>query len=134
MTKLLTDRVFHPYIAGVFPVAALYMANFENTALADLPLPLLAAAIITAATVLLAWRWYASFRRAALAASFLVVLTFSYHDLDALGKMAPWTGLALFHHRYFIIARYFGLMFDAWVGADYEQGLANLKRLVEQGS
>ncbi|HEX5057162.1 MAG TPA: dienelactone hydrolase family protein [Gammaproteobacteria bacterium] len=27
--------------------------------------------------------------------------------------------------------RFFGLMMDKWVGADYEQGLANLKRLVE---
>ncbi|MGI9335497.1 MAG: SRPBCC family protein [Gammaproteobacteria bacterium] len=30
-----------------------------------------------------------------------------------------------------IIGRYMGLMFDGWIGADYEQGLANLKRLAE---
>lgn len=29
------------------------------------------------------------------------------------------------------IARWMGLMFDGWVGADYETGLANLKALVE---
>ena len=29
------------------------------------------------------------------------------------------------------VARYFGLMFDSWIGADYEAGLANLKALVE---
>lgn len=29
------------------------------------------------------------------------------------------------------LARYFGLMFDAWIGADYEKGLASLKMLVE---
>ncbi len=29
--------------------------------------------------------------------------------------------------------RYMGLMFDGWIGADYEAGLANLKALVEQG-
>ncbi len=30
-----------------------------------------------------------------------------------------------------IMARYFGLFFDRWLGSDYEQGLANLKRLAE---
>ncbi|WP_436638318.1 SRPBCC family protein [Microbaculum sp. FT89] len=30
------------------------------------------------------------------------------------------------------VARLFGLMFDSWVGNDYETGLANLKALVEQ--
>lgn len=29
------------------------------------------------------------------------------------------------------VARYMGLMFDSWIGKDYEEGLANLKRLVE---
>ena len=29
------------------------------------------------------------------------------------------------------IARYMGLMFDRWIGADYEAGLASLKQLVE---
>ena len=29
------------------------------------------------------------------------------------------------------INRYFGLMMDKWVGADYERGLANLKSLIE---
>jgi len=30
-----------------------------------------------------------------------------------------------------LIARYFGLFFDRWIGSDYEQGLANLKVLAE---
>ena len=30
-----------------------------------------------------------------------------------------------------IMTRYFGLFFDRWLGSDYEQGLANLKRLAE---
>jgi effector-binding domain-containing protein len=30
-----------------------------------------------------------------------------------------------------IMARYFGLFFDRWLGSDYELGLANLKRLAE---
>jgi len=30
-----------------------------------------------------------------------------------------------------IIARYFGLLFDKWIGTDYEQGLANLKMIAE---
>lgn len=30
-----------------------------------------------------------------------------------------------------LLARYFGLFFDAWIGADYERGLARLKALVE---
>ncbi len=29
------------------------------------------------------------------------------------------------------LARYFGLLFDRWIGTEYEQGLANLKRLAE---
>jgi effector-binding domain-containing protein len=29
------------------------------------------------------------------------------------------------------LARYFGLLFDRWVGGDYEQGLANLKKFAE---
>jgi effector-binding domain-containing protein len=29
------------------------------------------------------------------------------------------------------LSRYFGLLFDRWVGGDYEQGLANLKRFAE---
>lgn len=32
------------------------------------------------------------------------------------------------------VSRYFGLMFDRWIGADYEQGLARLKVLAEQQS
>jgi hypothetical protein len=31
------------------------------------------------------------------------------------------------------IYRYFGLMFDSWIGADYEKGLAKLKTVVESG-
>ena len=30
-----------------------------------------------------------------------------------------------------IVARYFGLFFERWIGADYEQGLANLKAFAE---
>lgn len=30
------------------------------------------------------------------------------------------------------IAHYFGLMFDKWIGSDYEKGLANLKQVMEQ--
>lgn len=30
-----------------------------------------------------------------------------------------------------LIARYFGLLFDRWIGADYEQGLARLKTFAE---
>lgn len=31
------------------------------------------------------------------------------------------------------IERYFGLMFESMIGADYERGLANLKKVVESG-
>lgn len=31
-----------------------------------------------------------------------------------------------------LIGRYFGLMMDRWIGAEYERGLDNLKQLVEQ--
>ncbi|MBT8059689.1 MAG: SRPBCC family protein [Gammaproteobacteria bacterium] len=30
-----------------------------------------------------------------------------------------------------LLARYFGLFFDRWIGSDYERGLASLKRLAE---
>ena len=33
-----------------------------------------------------------------------------------------------------IIPRYFGLMYDSWIGKDYEKGLANLKSLLENNS
>lgn len=32
---------------------------------------------------------------------------------------------------YDIVGRYVGLLFERWIGPDYEQGLANLKQLVE---
>lgn len=32
------------------------------------------------------------------------------------------------------VMRYMGLMFDSWVGKDYEEGLANLKKLVEDSA
>jgi hypothetical protein len=32
------------------------------------------------------------------------------------------------------IAPYFGLMFDKWIGSDYEKGLARLKEVMEQGN
>jgi hypothetical protein len=32
------------------------------------------------------------------------------------------------------LARYFGLMFDKWIGGDYEKGLARLKQVMEQGN
>lgn len=31
-----------------------------------------------------------------------------------------------------VVERWFGLMFDRWIGADYEKGLANLKTLAEK--
>ncbi len=33
---------------------------------------------------------------------------------------------------YKLIARYFGLMFEKWIGADYEEGLAKLKTVAEK--
>lgn len=35
-------------------------------------------------------------------------------------------------HGYNPISRYFGLMFDSMIGPDYEQGLSNLKNLLEK--
>jgi len=35
---------------------------------------------------------------------------------------------------YDLLQRYFGLLYDRWVGSDYEKGLANLKALVESGA
>ena len=32
------------------------------------------------------------------------------------------------------IAHYFGLMFDKWIGSDYEKGLAKLKQVMEQAN
>jgi carbon monoxide dehydrogenase subunit G len=31
------------------------------------------------------------------------------------------------------VMRYMGLMFERWIGPDYEQGLANIKRVLESG-
>jgi len=32
------------------------------------------------------------------------------------------------------VSRYFGLMFERWIGPDYEQGLAKLKSIAEKGA
>ncbi len=33
-----------------------------------------------------------------------------------------------------VVSRWFGLMFDRWIGPDYAQGLAKLKTVMEQGA
>jgi len=50
-----------------------------------------------------------------------VRLTWGF-DKDLLDGQGWWGGL---------LARYFGLFFDRWIGTDYEVGLANLKALAE---
>ena len=57
--------------------------------------------------------------------------TFELAPVDG-GSRVTWSLDSEF--GYDLIGRYFGLMFDRWVGPDYEQGLANLKRLAEEAS
>lgn len=47
----------------------------------------------------------------------------------ATGTLASWTFRAPLDG---IAARWFGLMFDTWIGADYEKGLARLKLAAER--
>ncbi|HEU4531669.1 MAG TPA: SRPBCC family protein [Steroidobacteraceae bacterium] len=48
----------------------------------------------------------------------------------AAGSQVTWAFDAEF--GYDLLQRYFGLLYDRWIGADYEKGLAKLKALVEQ--
>ncbi len=47
------------------------------------------------------------------------------------GSRVTWGFTAKFGND--LLARYFGLLFDSWIGTDYERGLQNLKRLLETG-
>jgi effector-binding domain-containing protein len=48
------------------------------------------------------------------------------------GSEVTWSFEAQF--GYDLLQRYFGLLYERWIGADYEKGLANLKALVEGGA
>jgi hypothetical protein len=48
---------------------------------------------------------------------------------EANGSRITWIFDTSFEGNY--LGRYFGLFFDRWIGADYEQGLASLKALAE---
>jgi len=48
------------------------------------------------------------------------------------GSEVTWSFEAQF--GYDLLQRYFGLLYDRWIGSDYEKGLANLKTLVESGA
>jgi len=45
------------------------------------------------------------------------------------GSVVSWSYEATFHGN--LLGRFFGLKLDDWVGKDYEQGLANLRAMVE---
>ena len=53
------------------------------------------------------------------------------YEIEAVNGGAEITWTLDTEFGYNLVGRYFGLMFDKWVGADYEKGLGNLKRLVE---
>ncbi len=55
----------------------------------------------------------------------------AYYRLEQQGKSTRITWGFTTEHGVNIISRYFGLMLDSWVGADYEAGLENLKQLLE---
>ncbi|NJO12863.1 MAG: SRPBCC family protein [Gammaproteobacteria bacterium] len=48
------------------------------------------------------------------------------------GSEVTWSFEAQFGYN--LLQRYFGLMYDRWIGADFERGLARLKALLETGS
>jgi hypothetical protein len=56
----------------------------------------------------------------------------AYYLVDAVdGTETLLTWIFKTEHGSNVISRYFGLMLDNWVGADYEEGLNNLKTLLE---
>lgn len=55
----------------------------------------------------------------------------AYYDLQALGGGTQVTWGFDSEFGYNLVGRYFGLLLDGWIGADYEKGLANLKVLAE---
>jgi effector-binding domain-containing protein len=62
---------------------------------------------------------------------------FSYFNIEDLGSgtLVTWgfDSNLVEDHAFFgsLLARYFGLFFDQWIGTDYEQGLARLKKYAE---
>ena len=57
----------------------------------------------------------------------------AYYDLQLIAGATQVTWGFDTEFGWDIVGRYLGLMFDQWVGADYERGLVRLKALVEGG-
>jgi uncharacterized protein YndB with AHSA1/START domain len=55
----------------------------------------------------------------------------AFYRLEAQGSATKITWGFDAPFGYNLLGRYFGLMFDKWIGPDYEKGLASLKALVE---
>ena len=55
----------------------------------------------------------------------------AYYDLQRIEGATEVTWGFDTDFGYDLIGRYFGLLFERWIGPDYEQGLLNLKQLVE---
>lgn len=58
----------------------------------------------------------------------------AYFDLEPQGSATKVTWGFNMDLGFNPVARYFGLMFDRWIGADYEKGLARLKAVAESGT
>lgn len=54
------------------------------------------------------------------------------YDLVPVGEATKVTWSFATEFGYDLFGRYLGLLFDDWIGADYEAGLANLKNLAEE--
>ena len=69
---------YHPFLLAGFAVLSLYAANFQKVPATHIVLPLICVLGAAGAAVLLLRPVFGSFQRASLAASYLLILTFSY--------------------------------------------------------
>jgi uncharacterized protein YndB with AHSA1/START domain len=56
----------------------------------------------------------------------------AYYDIEPAGDGVAFTWGFDSQFGYDLLGRYFGLMMDQWIGAEYEKGLRNLKVLAEK--
>ena len=94
-------RAYHPFLVSLFFVTSLYSVNLDDTPWRDVPVCLAAVTVVACVVTALARVVFAPRLRAALAATFLLAMWFSYTHLFRLimATLVAW-GMPLGRHRY----------------------------------
>lgn len=90
----------HPFTLAAYPAVALLAQNLREVEAWVVFRPLVASLLLAAAVYALAFLWLRSWRRAALLASFLLLLFFTYGHAYALLRAVPALAPVLGRHRY----------------------------------